>query len=495
MRLGPTSTRARVLLAALTLLAATIVVAIVVARAVLLDRLDDRLDAELAQEVDEFRQVSGGVDPGTGAPFGSDLGAVFEAYLAQNVPDEDEVLLAIVGETPFARSADPPYPLEDLAQLVTAWIGVESPTFSTDDTPIGAVRSLAVPVLDADGARGGTFVVARFPAGERAEVDDAVRVAAGVGGAAFVVAAILAWAVAGRVLAPLQDLAAATAEINERDLGHRIDVHGGGELAELSRHFNGMLDRVEGAFDAQRAFLDDAGHELRTPITVLRGHLELAPADEPLAADTRLLLLDELDRMSRIVEDLVIVAAAERPDFVRPAPIDVADLTIDVGEKARALGERDWKVEPEALCVARLDRQRIVQAWMNLARNAVQHTAESDEIRIFSRVDGRSLLLGVSDTGEGVAVADRERIFDRFARGLSARRTDADGAGLGLAITAAVAAAHGGTITLTETGRATTTRTDDADGAPAPTGATFTIVVPLEHPSPTDPLEVPWQES
>ena len=473
------SARARVLLGALILLAATIAVSILVDRAVLLARLGDRIDAELAQEVDEFRRLVGGVDPATGEPFGSDVEAIFDTYFDRNVPGEDEVFLAILDGAPYARSANAPYPIEDLDQLVELWAESTAPLLRTDATEGGTLRSLAVPVVADDGRPSGTFVVARFPAGERAEVDDAVRVAAIVGAVSFVLAAMVAWAIAGRVLAPLRNLANATAEIDERDLSHRIAVTGSGELAELAHRFNAMLDRVDTAFATQREFLDDAGHELRTPITVLRGHIELIEPGDPLPADTRSLALDELDRMSRIVEDLVTVARAERPDFVAPAPVDVADLTLDIADKARTLAARDWRVAADATLVVDLDRQRIVQAWMNLARNAAQHTAEGDTITIFSRRRDGVLELGVADTGEGVTEADRTRIFERFNRGTSARRTDADGAGLGLSISAAIAAAHGGGLGLTDT-----------PGG----GATFTIRLPLDR-TPQTSAEPPEDRS
>ncbi len=477
------STRARVLIAALTVLAATIAVSILVDRAVLLERLDDRVDTELSQEVDEFRRLVGEVDPATGEPFGSDLQAIFDAFLERNVPAEGEVFLAILDGRPYARSADAPFPIEDLDDLVGIWASSTQPQLRTDTTPAGDLRSLAVPVTSADGAARGTFVVARFPAGERAEVDDAVRVAAVVGAAAFVVASLAAWAIAGRVLSPLRRLADAAAGIDERDLGRRIEVQGGGELADLSHRFNAMLDRVESAFATQRAFLDDAGHELRTPITVLRGHLELVDGGAPMPVDTRALLLDELDRMSRIVEDLVTIAKSERPDFVSTAPIDVADLTVDIADKARALADRDWRVEVDGVVVAELDRQRIVQAWMNLARNAAQHTTAGDTITIFGRTIDHELELGVADTGEGVSAVDRDRVFERFARGSSTRRTKADGAGLGLAITSAIAAAHGGSV-----------EHDDTPGG----GATFTIRIPLDRADllPSTDLEDPaWHAS
>lgn len=212
-----------------------------------------------------------------------------------------------------------------------------------------------------------------------------------------------------------------------------------------------MLDRVEGAFAAQRSFLDDAGHELRTPITVIRGHLELADPSVPLGSDTRALVFDELDRMARIVEDLLLIAKAERPDFVVPGPTDIADLVRDIVQKARPLGDRAWELRNDALIVADVDRERVTQALMNLVRNAMQHTSEGDRITVWSAVRDDRLELGVTDTGEGVAPDDRERIFERFTRGASARRTRSDGAGLGLAIARAIAHAHDGHLELRDT--------------------------------------------
>lgn len=465
------STRARVLLAALTLLAATVIVSIVVDRALLLARLDERIDQELAQEVEEFERVAQGVDPDTGERYGSDLRGAFDAFFSRNVPAPQEVFLAMVGDDPYLRSASAPYAVEELPGLLARWSATREPGYRHDDTPVGRVRSLVVPVLSADGERRGTFVVGRFPGAERAEVDDTIRTTALVGFVAFLVAAGAAWAIAGRVLAPLRHLATATASIREDNLEHRIPVEGSGELADLTRTFNAMVDRVQGAFATQRAFLDDAGHELRTPITVIRGHLELTDIDEPLPESTREIVFDELDRMARIVDDLLLIAKAERPDFVVPGPVDVGDLTRDVLDKARPLARRGWAVDVEAIIVADIDRERITQAWMNLVRNAVQHTDDGDRITVFSAVVGGQLELGVQDTGEGVAAQDRSRVFDRFARGSSSRRTRSDGAGLGLAIAQAIAEAHGGGIELRDT-----------PGG----GATFVLTLPAP-PDPTSP--------
>ena len=178
------------------------------------------------------------------------------------------------------------------------------------------------------------------------------------------------------------------------------------------------------------------------------------------------MVTEELDRMSRVVEDLLLLAKAEQPDFIQTAPVEVAEFTTDVTIKARALGDRDWRLDACATGEVSADRQRLTQAMLNLARNAIDHTPPDAEVAIGSAWDDDGIRFWVRDTGPGVAAADRERIFERFARGGSGRRRS-DGAGLGLAIVRSVVEAHGGRILL--------------DSRPGE-GATFTIVLPGRPP-------------
>jgi signal transduction histidine kinase len=227
-----------------------------------------------------------------------------------------------------------------------------------------------------------------------------------------------------------------------------------------------MLDRLEDAFATQRRLLDDAAHELRTPLTVLRGHLEVVDtADTQDVEATRALVLDEVDRMARLVSDLLLLAKAQRPDFVRAEPTDVEALTDGALERARGLGDRAWMLDEAASALVTLDAQRITQALLQLAHNAVHHTAEGDEIGIGSSIDGHQLQLWVRDTGAGVPEEIRENLFDRFAQGEPGH----DGFGLGLSIVAAIAEAHGGRAALDE-------------ARPDRVGATFRLVIPIGGP-------------
>jgi len=456
------SARVRILASIVLLLAASTVGSVIAIRQILLLRLDDRVESELTQETSEFRKLVSGRDPTTGRPFGTDVKAIFDTFQGRNIPPEGEVLLTFIGRRPYQSTGAREHPVDELTPRYAEWSSLRRSEQGTTETSAGEVRYIVVPIVLGDRLRG-TFVVLNFTRGERREVDESVRVAAGVSIAVLLLASLAGWLAAGRVLAPLRELRQTAQGITESDLTRRIGVEGNDELAELGSTFNAMLDRLETAFAVQRAFVNDASHELRTPITIIRGHLELM-GDDPQERETTIeIVMDELDRMNRIVDDLLLLARADRADFLRLAPVDLADLAHDVRAKVDGLADREWRLVAPEPAMIRADRQRLTQAVMNLAQNAAQHTEEGDTIEIGVETDGGWARLWVTDSGPGVAPADAERIFERFARAGGARRRS-EGAGLGLAIVRAIAEAHGGRVEL-----------DTRPGS----GATFTLLIPL----------------
>jgi signal transduction histidine kinase len=323
-----------------------------------------------------------------------------------------------------------------------------------------------VPVV-ADEGPSGLFVVAIFLRGDREQVDRALQTGGIVYGSIFIVASVVAWFAAGRVLQPVRLITEAARTIEDDNWSQRIPVKGDDEIAHLAATFNDMIDRLETAFVTQRRFIDDAGHELRTPITIIRGHLELMGDDPRERAEVKYLVMDELDRMSRIVEDLLLLARAEHPGFLDEHPLDVSEFTEEVLAKASALSsERIWVLEETAPVVMLGDRGRLTQAMMNIARNAVEHSETGSSIYIGSHCADALVNFWVRDEGTGIVPADKERIFERFARGRGGMRRS-DGAGLGLAIVKAIAEGHGGEVQLSS-----------APGL----GSTFTLVLPLYGP-------------
>lgn len=455
------SARTRILGWYVLLLAAALVAALLIQRSFMYSQAVVQADLGMDQEVGELRQLAEvGVDPRTGEPFGGDLARIFETYLERNVPLEGEGIFTILDGRPYVR--DIGGDRFAATALPEVWAQVTEPVRSEVETEIGPVRYLAVPIMFEDEVEG-VFVVTVNMAERLEQVDAVVRVGALVYGSIFLLASVVAWVAAGAVLRPLRDLSVTAQTITESDLSRRIEVEGDDEIAALARTFNGMLDRLGEAFETQRRFVDDASHELRTPITVIRGQLELLSDDPDERQATMAIVVDELNRMSRIVEDLLVLAKSEQPDFVVPRPVDLVEFVESIVAKGNALGAGEVAVEEATAAVVVADEQRLTQAMMNLVRNALQHTPDGTEVMVGGVREDERLRLWVTDRGPGIPAAERAHIFDRFARGRAGRRSG-EGAGLGLAIVRAIAEAHGGEVGL------------HSDGG----GSTFTITIPQE---------------
>lgn len=438
---------------------------VLVARQVLLVQLDESIDEELVQETKELRKLAGGNDPETGKPFAGDVRKIFRVYLERNVPSRNEALITFVDGKPFLRSRTvDEYRLDRDEELASHWASLEQTERDTRDTPAGRITYMAVP-LEAAGATSGVFVVAKFVDREQAQTDPAVRAAAATAGVVTLIGALLAWGIAGRILRPVAAVRDTAMTISDLGLAQRIEVEGEDEIADLARTFNQMLDRLEDAFTIQKRFIDDAAHELRTPITVIRGHIELLDEDPAERQRTVEMVLDELDRMTRFVDDLLLLARSERPDFLDLGLVHIDNLVEEVHQKAQALGERQWVVDETARGILVADRQRLTQALMQLAVNACSHTRDGAEIGFGSRLEGGVVTLWVRDTGDGIPLGEQSRIFNRFHRGADQKRTD--GAGIGLAIVRAIAEAHHGTAGVTSSPNR---------------GATFSMKLPVDQP-------------
>lgn len=340
-----TSTRARVLAWFLLIVTIALGMNLVVLWRLLDGRADDTVRGELEHETAKFREyVERAVDPSTGATY-TDVDAMLTAYLADAVPEERETLFSVVdgraGHLHRKRAAGTARPDERGGR---GNILATTPFVSSVSTEAGPATYAVIPVSIAGQPKKAALVIVQFRAQPAAEVAATVRLIAGVSGASLVLASIVSWLVAGRVLAPIRQVRATADAISESDLTRRIDAHGDDDVARLARTFNRMLDRLESTFAAQRSFLDDAAHELRTPLTVVRGHLELLSDDPHEREQTMALVLDELGRMSRIVHDLLLLAKAERPDFLHIGEVDLTDLVVEVVSKSTALGERTWTV-------------------------------------------------------------------------------------------------------------------------------------------------------
>jgi len=475
------SARNRIVAWLVLLVLIALVVNQLVATRVLLTRVEADTATEIEHEYGKFRAFTERHVESSAAAI-TDVSQLLDAYLVSNVPERSETFFSVVDGRAQSRSSPEPLArLDKDPEFVEMVARAREPLHGRWESTAGEVRFGAFPIHIEDDERWGQLVVVEFMAPARDAALATLRTIAAISLAGLAIGAVAAWLVAGRILRPVRLVRDTAERISESDLTQRIDVSGDDEVAQLARTFNRMLDRIESAFTDQRRFLDDAGHELRTPLTIVRGHLEvMGPSEEDRAA-TLALVNDELARMSRIVDDLLLLARAQRPDFISPHAVDLADLVVEVVAKSQALGQRRWLVDELAEATVTADGQRLTQALMQLTANAVEHTDTGDRISVGSAVHDDRVLLWVDDDGSGIPQADQERIFERFATSHRRRTaaTRSDSTGLGLAIVRSIAEGHGGTVRL--------------HSIPGE-GSRFTLDIPLRTEPRTDPDDAETRE-
>jgi signal transduction histidine kinase len=234
-----------------------------------------------------------------------------------------------------------------------------------------------------------------------------------------------------------------------------------------------LADTQRLLLDRQRDFVSDASHQLRTPITIARGHAELIreaviEGRAPDTVDDIDILLDELGRLSRLSERLLVLTAADHSRFLSTAPVDVSSFIRECGQRWERAASRLWVFDAQASGSVPADEERLVMAVDALIENAVKFTEDGDGIAVRATVvDDTWLVIEVVDTGVGIASEDLDRVFERFARG-GARTRFSGGTGLGLAIVRAIAEAHAGSVVVESASRR---------------GSTFRIMLPGFQPA------------
>ena len=420
---------------------------------------------------DRIRELAAeGTDPSNGRPL-EDVSTVLRVHIQRTAEGPGEAELGFVGtnsntELVWVSSDNVSFRPEKDAKLlkhVTSRAAASESVIETVRTPSSSYRVLVVPVQG--GSQHGALVhVIDLKVAESQLLRTMAFYAAA---AVFTVALVtgLAWFAVERLLRPIEQLRRATESIGEDDLTTRVPVKGRDDLTALAAAVNRMLDRVQTSVEAQRNLLDDVGHELRTPIAVVRGHLELTdPTDPEDVHQTQLLAIDELDRMGVLIDDLILLAKSAQSDFITPVDTDVAELTEMVFDKSLALGERRWQLESAAFTRAMIDPTRITQAWLQLVANAVKYSSHCSTVRLGSAVRDGRLLMWVGDEGIGIAAEEIEMVRQRFKRTAGAQEMSS-GTGLGLSIVETIVAAHGGRLDIrSEVGE----------------GSVFTMTIPLE---------------
>jgi heavy metal sensor kinase len=269
----------------------------------------------------------------------------------------------------------------------------------------------------------------------------------------MVVVLVTTWALTGEALAQLETVTQVATQITQADdLSRRIPVAptAQDEVSRLIRAFNQTLERLEKLFDTQRRFLADVSHELRTPLTVIKGEVGLMRLTNELDEESLRNIEKEVDRLTRLVGDLLLLAQAESgqlPLDLKPVEMDTILLEVMQQMQVLAGGKINLRLEEIDQVIVNGDRDRLKQVILNLVSNAINYTPPGGEVRVWlSKEDGRACLK-VEDTGPGIQPDDLPYIFDRFYRGdPSRKRTENSGFGLGLSIAKWIVDRHGGQI-------------------------------------------------
>ncbi|SDU70367.1 sensor histidine kinase [Jiangella alkaliphila] len=365
----------------------------------------------------------------------------FGAVVAQVLDCENRV----VASTPGGDRLTPVVAGDDLA-AVRAGEAID-----LDGTRLGQPEPLRVVGVPAETAGESRLVIVAVSLEEQQRSVRFAMIGVVAGGLAVVTAlGVLSWLVIVRALRPVDRLRGGAEEITGAGGGHRLPVPAGDdELSRLAMTLNDMLGRLDAASARQRAFVADAAHELRSPIAALRTELEVALAhpDAVDPHDTAREALVEVERMARLVDDLLVLAHLDNPRPVRRDElIDLGELAIEVAEGAGGGDRVAVRVDAGDDVYTRGHRDSLSRVLRNLVDNAVRHA--SSQVVVAASTGGGSVRVAVADDGAGVRAADRERIFERFTRLDDARDRDAGGSGLGLAIAREIVVAHGGAVVV-----------------------------------------------
>lgn len=327
-------------------------------------------------------------------------------------------------------------------------------TFTSLQKP-GNLRFYTAPYLVA-GRQTGAIVVGL----SRAQVDDALGQMLFILAIAIpitlVVATLFGLFLASRALRPIDRVTRAAAAISSVNLSQRLDLDlPDDEVGRLARTFDAMLTRLDDAFRRQQQFTADASHELRTPLTIIRGEIDVALMQPRAVAAYQLTLAqvgDEIERLTHLVEDLLLLARHDRQQLVQREPLDLAELLPAVVEQMQPLAEakgQTIRLELAPTLPTLGDSDKLIRLLFNLLDNAIKYTASSGHIIVQGKVVDGEVRVAIADNGSGIAAAHLPHLFERFYRADAARSRSAGGSGLGLAIADYIARAHNGCITVT----------------------------------------------
>jgi signal transduction histidine kinase len=373
------------------------------------------------------------------------------SYLSTNVmPAGQHMIVSLPGSVRYGSAGTDDLLRESVvAQATTP--PPSSTTQSTISTSNGTALIAVAPIRQGSTVLGSVLVSFDLTS-LRADQHRVLLLAFIEAGIALIAAVLGSYLLLRRLLGTVTRITTTAKTIEQGDLNRRLGAQlGGDEVSELASTFDQMLDRIDQVMDVQRRLLSDVSHQLKTPLTVMRGHLEVlgrTGVDDPAeVGETIEIVVGEIEHMRELIEQLLLLGSALEPDFTTMAPVDLRSFMADLAASAEVLGDRGVVLSELPDLVISADEAKLRGALLNLIDNAVKATSDGDTIELGSRHEAGSgeIVLWVGDSGPGIPIEERSRVLERFGRPDTEKRA---GSGLGVAIVGAVAGAHGGRLEL-----------------------------------------------
>lgn len=415
------------------------------------EQVRSRVDLEILQQLNELELLATtGINPKTGEPF-ENSDALLETFLSRRISSENETMFSTIDLMVTYRS---PGSSTLRVDKDTAFLEVvnqaELPTLDTFVTDVGELRYGVYPIIGLDDKMGRLIVVTNLDA-ELVSTNTLFRNLSLGLLALFTLTGVIVSVIVKRLLAPISELTEQAQKVNKDNFIRQLKfetAHVDDEITQLGQEFNNMLTRLESSFIDQQRFIDDAGHELRTPLTILKGHIELMQRDG-YNEQSLAIIEDEVNRMSRLVQDLQSLTKATQPNFVQVSEFSADVFIKELQEKAQSIYANPIVIADYVAVQMRGDKQRLTQAMLQLIENAVKYSEAGSTITLGMQVHNDDAILFIRDLGRGIADDAKSQVFSRFYQVDNTHSPhDVGGVGLGLSIVKAIVDGHRGSVRI-----------------------------------------------
>ena len=415
------------------------------------EQVRERVDLEILQQLNELELLATtGINPNTGEPF-QNSDALLETFLSRRISSENETMFSTIDSMVTFRSpGNSTLRVDKDATFLDVVNQVELPTLDTYVSDLGELRYGVYPILGLDSKMGRLIVVTNLDK----ELDSTNTLFRNLSLGLFVLFALtggILSVIVKRLLSPIAELTSQAQKVNKDNFIRQLKFETArvdDEITQLGQEFNNMLSRLESSFTDQQRFIDDAGHELRTPLTILKGHIELMQR-EGYSEQSVAIIEDEVNRMTRLVQDLQSLTKATQPNFVQFSSFSADVFIKELQEKAQSVYSNPIEIAEYVELQIRGDKQRLTQALLQLIENAVKYSPERSKITLGMKVQNDEAIFVVKDLGSGISDDAKSQVFSRFFQIDNTHSPqDSGGVGLGLSIVKAIVDAHRGTIRI-----------------------------------------------